>query len=251
IVALLMMRIAKTKGKPSDESPLRSVIQGFQFAMGDLPMRSALLLLSTLSLFGLQYSVFMPIYANEILKGGKRMLGLLLSFGGVGDDVHGCAADRGVACGRRGEAHRGAVRADGVWISGAPGQLDFHRSSGDEVGRNTDGASGLGWIRPVEPGRPSERLGGGRGSDTNGSKIHGCEDGVDFGAQRRERADWIGGRGISREEQGLAAAAAEILFPAVTGLAGLLHPIFSAEFLECGGALPNITQTALFHVLKR
>jgi len=84
IVALLMMRIAKTKGKPSDESPLRSVIQGFQFAMGDLPMRSALLLLSTLSLFGLQYSVFMPIYANEILKGGKRMLGLLLSFAGVG-----------------------------------------------------------------------------------------------------------------------------------------------------------------------
>src|SRR5437588_1133602 len=84
IVALLMMRIAKTEGKPSDESPLRSVIQGFQFAMGDLPMRSALLLLSTLSLFGLQYSVFMPIYANEILKGGKRMLGLLLSFAGVG-----------------------------------------------------------------------------------------------------------------------------------------------------------------------
>ena len=84
IVALLMMRIAKTKGKPSDESPLRSVIQGFQFAMGDLPMRSALLLLSTLSLFGLQYSVFMPIYANEILKGGRRMLGLLLSFAGVG-----------------------------------------------------------------------------------------------------------------------------------------------------------------------
>src|SRR5207253_2883117 len=79
IVALLMMRIAKTEGKPSDESPLRSVIQGFQFAMGDLPMRSALLLLSTLSLFGLQYSVFMPIYANEILRGGKRMLGLLLS----------------------------------------------------------------------------------------------------------------------------------------------------------------------------
>ena len=84
IVALLMMRIAKTEGKPSDESPLRSVIQGFQFAMGDLPMRSALLLLSTLSLFGLQYSVFMPIYANEILKGGRRMLGLLLSFAGVG-----------------------------------------------------------------------------------------------------------------------------------------------------------------------
>jgi MFS family permease len=84
IVALLMMRIAKTEAKPSDESPLKSVIQGFHFAMRDMSVRSALLLLSMLSLFGLQYSVFMPIYANEILKGGRRMLGLLFSFAGVG-----------------------------------------------------------------------------------------------------------------------------------------------------------------------
>ena len=84
IVALLMMRIDRTEIRPSEGSPLKSVIQGFHFAMRDVPVRSALLLLSVLSLFGLQYSVFMPIYANEILKGGKRMLGLLLSFAGVG-----------------------------------------------------------------------------------------------------------------------------------------------------------------------
>jgi MFS family permease len=52
--------------------------------MSDLPVRSALLLLSVLSLFGLQYSVFMPIYAENILKGGARMLGLLMSSAGVG-----------------------------------------------------------------------------------------------------------------------------------------------------------------------
>jgi MFS family permease len=84
IVALLMMRIDRAEIKPSEESPLKSVIQGFHFAMSDMPVRSALMLLSVLSIFGLQYSVFMPIYANEILKGGKRMLGLLLSFAGVG-----------------------------------------------------------------------------------------------------------------------------------------------------------------------
>ena len=59
-------------------------MQGFQFAMSDLPIRSALLLLSVLSLFGLQYSVFLPIYANDILNGGARTLGLLMSFAGVG-----------------------------------------------------------------------------------------------------------------------------------------------------------------------
>ncbi|HEY6945095.1 MAG TPA: MFS transporter [Candidatus Acidoferrum sp.] len=84
IVALLMMRIDRTEIKSSEESPLKSVIQGFHFAMKDMPVRSALLLLSVLSFFGLQYSVFMPIYANQILGGGKRMLGLLLSFAGIG-----------------------------------------------------------------------------------------------------------------------------------------------------------------------
>src|SRR5947207_3703314 len=84
IVALLMMRIAKTEIKPSDESPLSSLVQGFRFAMGDVPIRSTLLLLSVLSLFGLQYSVFMPIYAQDILKGNARTLGLLMSSAGVG-----------------------------------------------------------------------------------------------------------------------------------------------------------------------
>jgi MFS family permease len=84
IVALLLMRIERTEIKPSKDSPLRSFMQGFQFAMSDLPVRSALLLLSVLSLFGLQYSVFLPIYAHDILKGGARMLGLLMSAAGVG-----------------------------------------------------------------------------------------------------------------------------------------------------------------------
>ena len=84
IVALLMMRNVRSEPKPSEDSPFKSFMQGFHFAMSDLPIRSALLLLSVLSLFGLQYSVFLPIYANDILKGGARTLGLLMSFAGVG-----------------------------------------------------------------------------------------------------------------------------------------------------------------------
>jgi len=84
IVALLMMRIERTEIKRSEDSPLRSFVQGFHFAMSDLPIRSALLLLSVLSIFGLQYSVFLPIYAHDILQGGARMLGVLMSAAGVG-----------------------------------------------------------------------------------------------------------------------------------------------------------------------
>lgn len=84
IVALLMMRIERTETKPSTDSPFRNFVQGFQYAMSDVPTRSALLLLSVLSLFGLQYSVFMPIYAHDILKGNARTLGWLMSSAGVG-----------------------------------------------------------------------------------------------------------------------------------------------------------------------
>jgi MFS family permease len=84
LIALLMMRIEHTERKHSGESPVRSFIQGFRFAMSDIPIRSALLLLSLLSLFGLQYSVFLPIYARDILHGGAKSLGLLMSAAGVG-----------------------------------------------------------------------------------------------------------------------------------------------------------------------
>jgi len=84
IGALLAMRIAKPEPKPSEESPFQNFIQGFRFAMTDLPIRSALLLLTVLSLFGLQYSVFLPLFAKDILHSGARGFGLLMSFAGVG-----------------------------------------------------------------------------------------------------------------------------------------------------------------------
>ena len=84
ILALMAMRIQPQERNPSTESPLQSLLQGFRFAMKDRPIRSALLLLSLLSLLGLQYSVFMPIFANDILHAGARGLGLLMSAAGVG-----------------------------------------------------------------------------------------------------------------------------------------------------------------------
>src|SRR6202158_766928 len=84
IVALLAMHLERMEIKKSSESPLQSFLQGIRFAMGDAPIRSSLLLLSTLSFFGLQYAVFLPIYAQDILHGGARTLGFLMSAAGVG-----------------------------------------------------------------------------------------------------------------------------------------------------------------------
>lgn len=84
IIALLMMRIPRTQTKAIGESPVRSFVEGFRFAMADVPIRSTLLLLSMLSIFALQYSVFLPIYASEILHGGPGTLGWLMSAAGIG-----------------------------------------------------------------------------------------------------------------------------------------------------------------------
>jgi MFS family permease len=84
IIALLMMRLDKFEPRASKGSPLQNFVQGFRFAMDDPPIRAVLLLLSLMSLLGLQYSVFMPIFARDILHGGPSRLGMLMSFAGVG-----------------------------------------------------------------------------------------------------------------------------------------------------------------------
>jgi MFS family permease len=84
IVALLMMRLPEFTPRLSTGSPLQNFLQGFRFAMSDRPTRSAMLLLSLVSLLGLQYSVFMPIFARDILHGGAGRMSMLMSFAGVG-----------------------------------------------------------------------------------------------------------------------------------------------------------------------
>jgi MFS family permease len=84
IGALLLMKIERGEPKQHKESPLKSLAQGFRFAMSDTAVRPALLLLSVLSLFGLQYSVFMPVYARDIFHGDAHTLGLLMSAAGIG-----------------------------------------------------------------------------------------------------------------------------------------------------------------------
>jgi MFS family permease len=84
IIALMMMRLPEFTPRPTTGSPLQNFLQGFRFAMSDRPTRSAMLLLSLVSLLGLQYSVFMPIFARDILHGGAGRLGMLMSFAGVG-----------------------------------------------------------------------------------------------------------------------------------------------------------------------
>jgi len=85
IVALLKMRTqpkAPRHGQPG--SPLAQLREGFAFAFHCLPIRRLLGLLGFLSMLGTTYVVLMPIFADRILHGGPKALGLLMGATGLG-----------------------------------------------------------------------------------------------------------------------------------------------------------------------
>jgi MFS family permease len=85
ISGLLMMRLTYTpRAGARDKSPVQDIVEGFRFVKNAKPIRSLLLLLGLVSLVGMPYSVLMPIFADRILHGGARGLGILMGATGVG-----------------------------------------------------------------------------------------------------------------------------------------------------------------------
>ena len=63
---------------------LAHLIEGYRFARHTAPIRSFLLLLGLVSLVAMPYTVLMPVFADQILHGGARGLGILMGATGVG-----------------------------------------------------------------------------------------------------------------------------------------------------------------------
>lgn len=84
IVSLLMMRIAPPPPRKPARRALHELNEGWQYAVHSVPIRSILLNLSIVSLFGMPYSVLMPIFASTVLGGGAHTLGFLMASTGVG-----------------------------------------------------------------------------------------------------------------------------------------------------------------------
>jgi MFS family permease len=83
IIGLFLMRVSPPtyRGKAS---PLAHIIEGFRFVRHTAPIRAILLLLGLVSLVAMPYTVLMPIFADRILHGGARALGILMGATGVG-----------------------------------------------------------------------------------------------------------------------------------------------------------------------
>ena len=84
IIGLMMMRIMKPANLAKEGSPLQHIKEGFGFAKNTGPIRAILLLLGLVSFVGMPYAVLMPVFADKILHGGARGLGILMCSTGVG-----------------------------------------------------------------------------------------------------------------------------------------------------------------------
>jgi MFS family permease len=62
----------------------RSVLEGFRFVLRAHAVRDLLGLLGLVSLLGMPYAVLMPIFADQILHGGAKALGILMGSSGIG-----------------------------------------------------------------------------------------------------------------------------------------------------------------------
>jgi len=107
LVALLAMRlpgraaVARPRG-----SAVAELAEGLRFVAGNRPVRALLLLLGLVSLTGMPFAVLMPVFAEKILGGGARGLGILLGASGIG-----------ALAGAMSLAGRDGVRGLGSWVA--------------------------------------------------------------------------------------------------------------------------------------
>ena len=84
IACLLAMRIEHVRNPAQEQFSSTGFTSAIQYILKDTPSRSALLLMSLLSLLAQQYVVFLPIFASDVLHRGARGMGTLMGVAGLG-----------------------------------------------------------------------------------------------------------------------------------------------------------------------
>ena len=104
---LLAMRLdeVQARSRPAGDN---AIVGGFRFILRAVPIRDLLALLGLLSLMGMPYSVLMPLFADQILHGGPKAMGILMGASGIG-----------ALAGALSLAFRGSAKGLGRWIAGS------------------------------------------------------------------------------------------------------------------------------------
>jgi MFS family permease len=105
IVGLILMKIERPR-HAIEGSALENIVEGFRFVAGTGPVRALMLLLGVVSFTAMPYAVLMPVFADQILHGGPRALGVLMGSSGIG-----------ALCGALTLAMRKTLRGLTVWVA--------------------------------------------------------------------------------------------------------------------------------------
>jgi MFS family permease len=89
IASLLLMRIQPKDTRRTTSSMLEQMAEGWDYVRTFPPVRTILLLFALVSLMGWPYSVLLPIFAGQVLRGGPHTLGWLTGASGIGALISG------------------------------------------------------------------------------------------------------------------------------------------------------------------
>lgn len=89
IIALLAMDIKPRQIVVTIGNPFQQVAEVFVYAFKFPAIRCILWLSALVSLMGLQYTILLPIFAEKILTGSAKTLGLLMTASGIGASAGG------------------------------------------------------------------------------------------------------------------------------------------------------------------
>lgn len=84
IFSLLQIKTTVPVRLTNDNQVWQSLKEGFSYAFGFPPIRAIILLIALISLFGMPFTVLMPVFARDILHGGANTLGYLMGASGIG-----------------------------------------------------------------------------------------------------------------------------------------------------------------------
>lgn len=84
ISSLLLMRLKPFERVVTDRKVWQSLQEGFVYAYNFAPIRALIFIVGLISLFGMPFSVLLPVFARDILHGGANTLGFLMGASGVG-----------------------------------------------------------------------------------------------------------------------------------------------------------------------
>jgi MFS family permease len=84
IYSLLKMKVNLKKRTQKGTKVLFELKEGFKYTFGFKPIKFIILLLALVSLMGMPFSVLMPVFAKEVLRGSSHTFGFLMGATGLG-----------------------------------------------------------------------------------------------------------------------------------------------------------------------